>query len=43
VRHDISDDRAEGWRAPLGRDDDGTQVTVVLCPACAADVDEHTD
>jgi hypothetical protein len=32
----------DGWHAPLGRDDDDRQVTVVLCPACARDVEKNT-
>jgi hypothetical protein len=39
---DVSEGRAQGWRAPLGRENDDTLVAVVLCPACAADVDENT-
>jgi hypothetical protein len=38
----VSEGRAEGWRAPLGRENDDTQVAVVLCPECARDVDENT-
>ena len=30
-----SDERARGWRAMLGLEDDDTVVTVVLCPVCA--------
>jgi hypothetical protein len=38
----VADEDAEGWRAPLGPDANDHQVTVVLCPACARDVDENT-
>jgi hypothetical protein len=37
-----SDERAESWRAPLGREDDDRVVTVVLCPECAQDVVDNT-
>jgi len=30
-----SDERAEGWRAHQGLEDDDTVVAVILCPACA--------
>jgi len=30
----VSEDRALGWRALLGTEDDDTEVVVVLCPAC---------
>jgi len=29
-----ADERAEGWRAMLGLEDDDTVVTVVVCPEC---------
>jgi len=30
-----SDERAEGWRALHGLEDDDAVVTVIVCPACA--------
>jgi hypothetical protein len=38
----VSEGRAEGWRALLGREDDDRKVVVVLCPECARDVDTHS-
>jgi hypothetical protein len=34
-----SDDRAVGWEAHLGLEDDGTEVVAVFCPECISELE----
>jgi hypothetical protein len=31
-----ADERARGWRALLGEEDDGSLMVALFCPACAS-------